>query len=656
MKKQVHIILCTYLLLISLPYCLLAQNTDSLERALLQMPNDTGRVMRTYDLYKQYYLADKPEKMLETVEKGLKLSQDIRFEKGIGLFLTCKASTFDLMGKSKEALPIFQEGLAILQQIGENGLAANCYINTGATYYSLGEFDKALEHFLQAYTLYKGLNDQKKLSKVLNNIGIIYRNQGNHARAEAIYKESLSIKQGLKDTLGMAASFQNLAAVLSTSDRETEMIEYLQKALDIYEKKGLLNDAAGCYVLLGQIYFNLNRFDESKKALIKAKAQYDRYPSPQNGSNVYRILGTLAQEEGNMVLAEQYLLTGVQLARKFNHLDKLSDLLNELSKVSQQLGKGSAAYEALREAYTIQDSITQQSRLELMAEMQTKFDVSQKDNELKINSLSLKQRTLERNWFVGGAAVLGLLALLIFLGLRQRIRSNKKMAAKDLALQQQQLLQLEQSSKLNTLQAMIQGQENERSRIAADLHDGLGGLLSSVKSHFNSLNYTDKTAPLFQKTNGLIDDACGEVRRISHNMMPRALSLSGLPDALDDLAQSLDKEGIQCSLELQGMEQPLALTTAVTVYRILQELTTNVVKHAEAQHLLIQLLRSEDVLTIIVEDDGKGFEQATALGKNGIGLRSITSRVSYLQGSITWDTVPGQGTSVMIAIPIEKPI
>ena len=203
---------------------------------------------------------------------------------------------------------------------------------------------------------------------------------------------------------------------------------------------------------------------------------------------------------------------------------------------------------------------------------------------------------------------------------------------------------------------MIQGQENERSRIAADLHDGLGGLLSSIKSHFNSLNHTDKTAPLFQKTNVLIDDACGEVRRISHNMIPRALSLSGLPDALDDLAQSLDKEGIQCTLELHDMEQPLALNTAVTVYRILQELTTNVVKHAEAQHLLIQLLRSEDVLTIIVEDDGKGFEQATALEKNGIGLRSITSRVSYLQGSITWDTVPGQGTSVMIAIPIEKPI
>lgn len=640
------------LLLFSLPYGLLAQNTDSLERVLAQMPNDTSRVMKTYILYQQYYVADRPQKMLETAEKGLQLSQDIQFEKGIGLFLTCKASTFDLMGKSKEAIPIFQEGLAILQRIGEKGLSANCLTNTGATYYALGELDKALEHFLQAYTLYKALYDQKRLSKVLNNIGIIYRNQGNHARAEAIYKESLSIKQGLKDTLGMAASFQNLAAVLSTSDRETEMIEYLQKALDIYENKGLLRDAAGCYVVLGQIYFNLNRFDDAKGALLKAKAQYDRNPGPQNGSNMYRILGTLAQADGNFVLAEQYMLTGVQIARKFNHLDKLSDLLNELSKISQQLGKGSAAYEALREAYTIRDSTTQQSRLELMAEMQIKFDVAQKDNELKINSLTLQQRTLERNWFIGGAAVLGLLSLLIFVGLRQRIRSNKKIAAKDLALQQQQTLQMEQRGKLNILQAMIQGQENERSRIAADLHDGLGGLLSSVKSHFNSLNHTDKTAPLFQKTNVLIDDACVEVRRISHNMMPRALSLSGLPDALEDLVQSLEKEGIQCTLELHGMEQPLAHTTSVTVYRILQELTTNVVKHAEAQHLLIQLLRSEDMLTIIVEDDGQGFEHATALEKNGIGLSSITSRVSFLKGNITWDAVPGQGTSVMISVPL----
>lgn len=629
-----------------------SQSIDSLQKVIASLPEDTNRVMAYRALWNVYYNQDKQPEMLEIAEKGLVLSRKLKFDKGTEQFLFYKATIFDIMGKSRESIPIFEEGMQIVQKLGEQKGVANYHLNIGAAYYGLGDLDKALQNFLSAYQIFKDLNLQKNLSKVLNNIGVIYRTQGKRDRAEEIYKESLAIKQELKDTLGMAASYQNLAAVLSTSDREVEMIDYLNKALAIYEKYDRASDAAGCYSLLGQIYFNFDRFEKAKEVTLKAAAYYDKKPSAAYSSNVYRILGTLAFLEKNYLQAEAYFLESAKWARQFGQQERLWDILNELSKTQLQLGKGAVAYSSLREAFDIRDSVVEKNKLALMEEMQTKFDVSQKDSELKINQLDLKQRTLERNWLIGGAALLGLLSLVIFFGLRLRIRANKKIAAQESELQKQQIVQLEQASKLTALSAMIEGQEKERSRIAADLHDGLGGLLSSVKSHFNALPKSPEQIDLFEKTNQIVDEACVEVRRISHNMMPRALALSGLPGALEDLAQDLDKQGIQCQLEMIGLEEKtLNSTQSVNIYRIIQELTNNVVKHAQADHLLLQLIHHDNTLTIIAEDNGKGFDIKKARTQKGLGLSSIESRVKFLQGTIEWDSVPGEGTVVIIRFP-----
>ncbi len=639
------------LLLLLLPIGAFPQSIDSLKNAVAALPEDTNRVMALYQLYYAYFDADQQPEMLETAEQGLALSEKLKFDRGLTRFIFCKATSFDIMGRSKEAIHLFEEGLPYAQKSEDQMMIARYHLNIGVAHYTLGDLDQALQSYFSAYKIFKAQNLQKNLSKVLNNIGVIYRRQGKRDRAEAIYRESLAIKEALRDTLGMASSYQNLAAVLSTSNRETEMIDYLYKALNIYEQLGRSADAAGCYSVLGQIYFNLDRLQESKEALLKAKAQYEKRPSAEYSPNVYRMLGSVSNAEGNHAQAEQYLQEARKWARQFDQKENLWDILNELSKTQHQLGKHQAAYLTLRESATLRDSLTEKKRLELMEEMQAKFEVAQKDSELKINQLDLKQRTLERNWLIAGAALLGLLALGIFFGLRGRIRANKKIAAQESALQQQQFVQLEQEAKLSALNAMIEGQEKERSRIAADLHDGLGGLLTSVKSHFNALPKFDEAAELQRKTNHLIDDACGEVRRISHNMMPRALALTGLPGALEDLAQDLARQGVHCQLEMIGLEaQTLDPARSVTVFRIVQELCNNVLKHAQADHLLLQLIARDGQLTIIAEDNGKGFDYPTASRQNGLGLSSIESRVKFLQGSIEWDSVPGEGTMVSIQL------
>ncbi|HLP94755.1 MAG TPA: tetratricopeptide repeat protein [Saprospiraceae bacterium] len=629
-----------------------AQSLDSLTKAIPLMPEDSHRVMALRALYRGFYAAGQDNQLLGVAEEGLALSRKIQFMRGVELFLFYKASALDIAGRGQEAIPVFDEGLALAQKIGKADLAADFHINLGTAHQQLGNSDKALHNYLAAYEYYKKSGQLNNLSKVLNNIGIIYRNQNKYDRAEAIYKESIQIKLQLKDSLGLAAGYQNLASLLSQTDRMEEAIATIRQSLSLYNQLNREEDVAGCYSSLGQIYFNFNRLPEARQALQKALDGFKGHKNVDYAATTYYLLGILAAREQNHPAAQRYLQTGLTLAREFGQKKRLIEILPELSKSESALGNYAAALAHLQEAYQLRDSVTEQNRLALMEEMQTKFDVVQKDNELKINQLELRDRTRERNALIAGAMLLGVMALAIFLGLQQRIRANKKIAEQESALQQQQILQLEQESRLNSLKAMIEGQEQERSRIAADLHDGLGGLLTSVKSHFNALPYPPEQE-IFGKTNRLIDEACGEVRRISHNMMPRALSVSGLSGALEDLCEDLTKQGLSCQLELLNLDNyPLAPTLELTLYRILQELSTNVIKHAQATHLLMQLIRDNQQLTVILEDDGCGFDVSKALLQKGLGLSSIQSRVQYLHGTIEWDSVPQQGTQVTIQVPI----
>jgi len=230
------------------------------------------------------------------------------------------------------------------------------------------------------------------------------------------------------------------------------------------------------------------------------------------------------------------------------------------------------------------------------------------------------------------------------------------MHLKEKELQLQKIKELEQNNKLLSLNSMLEGQEVERLRIAQDLHDGLGGLLTTVKAHFNTIEKeidNIKNINLYEKTNKLIDEACIEVRRIAHDMVPHSIKISGLRGALEDLKNSISTRGLECEIDIHGQKlDHLPAEKASMIYRIIQETTNNAVKHAKANKLFIQLLEHENNLHITVEDDGQGFDINNILSQKGMGLKSIDSRINYLSGKINYDSSPNHGTTVNIEIPI----
>jgi signal transduction histidine kinase len=202
------------------------------------------------------------------------------------------------------------------------------------------------------------------------------------------------------------------------------------------------------------------------------------------------------------------------------------------------------------------------------------------------------------------------------------------------------------------MRSVIEGQEIERERIAKDLHDSLGGLLSTIKLQFDNIGVQKNISDTkeFIKGRELLDSAVTEVRSISRNLQPSSLVNMGLVAAIKDLINRFETDGPP-EIEFQHYEVPQKMDKmiALSIYRIIQELLTNSLKHARAKEILIQLNADGDEMVIQYEDDGVGFDEKQN-SKMGMGLENIHSRVNYLHGSITFDTAQGHGVAVLIRL------
>jgi len=274
----------------------------------------------------------------------------------------------------------------------------------------------------------------------------------------------------------------------------------------------------------------------------------------------------------------------------------------------------------------------------------------QKDKE--IQNLSINQKSTLNYFLVSAIGALLLVGVLVYRNFHSRHLLNKQQDE----LQQQRIRELEKDKLLVAIDSMLKTQEEERSRMARDLHDGLGGMLSGVKLSLGAMKgniiLSEGNTRLFAKVLDQLDHSIREMRRVAHNMMPEALVKFGLQQAIQDYCDGLN-ESIQphFKIQLHGLENRLEAATEIIVYRVVQELLNNVVKHANATIVLVQVMRHENNLNITIEDNGKGFDVSNSF--KGDGLNNVRSRVGYLKGQLDIQSVPGEGTSVHIDFTIQ---
>jgi signal transduction histidine kinase len=218
---------------------------------------------------------------------------------------------------------------------------------------------------------------------------------------------------------------------------------------------------------------------------------------------------------------------------------------------------------------------------------------------------------------------------------------------------------MQREKQLSTLDAMLQGQEEERGRLARDLHDGLGGMLSGIQQTLFQMKgnqiLPETAATGLNQVIAHLDASISELRHIARNMMPEALVRFGLKDALQDYCDYVQETAdLTILFQSYGLEERLSQQTEVVLFRIVQELLNNVIKHAGATQAIVQVLRHENKLHLTVEDNGKGMDLAAVEKAPGVGWVNIRSRAGYLNGALDLHSLPGKGTSVSIECFLEN--
>lgn len=326
-----------------------------------------------------------------------------------------------------------------------------------------------------------------------------------------------------------------------------------------------------------------------------------------------------------------------------------------LYQIYEGLQKYDQAVKSLYAHYSIKDSLGTIAMNKNLDELNVQYQSAQKEKMIVEQDLALKQSNYQRNLLFGGLVMALWFGAFLGIYFWNRNRVAERLALQETRIKEQKIHQLEQEKSLLAMSSMIEGQETERKRIAQDLHDGLGGLLSNMKAQLHdierrvdALTGTD----LYGKARSMIDEASKEVRRIAYNMMPVALSRLGLKAAIEDLASRVTSHhDIAIDLQLLSLENRLEETIEVMLYRIVQELCNNVVKHADASTLMIQTTQIENDLILVVEDNGKGFDPSHTSTQNGVGMKSLSSRVKYLNGNL--DIASSEkGTCVTVQVPL----
>ncbi len=558
-----------------------------------------------------------------------------------------------LQGHFTEAIQIFK---ALTQHPGssENQLE---YIRAagriGTSFRELGTFDSSM-YYLQRYDKLVDKHLGETVIEAKLELGELYRMMGrlevsNEYKLEAIKRARLGGNRMDK----MMALYYYLDDN-SNNPGILQYQQYLDEYLELIGKRRI--DGTVDYSHSGTL---LMRFSGDEKLAI-LESDVESLDSAGRGRGYIILNQHLVNEyiaRKNYKDARRQALNGLESAKARNEVGFILDYHKLLSQIAEESGQYQSAYQHINSYYLLKDSLFTATTMANVDSLRIQFETAKKEQLLASQALQLQRRTHQRNLSLAGLALFIWFGAFAIFYLINRNRVNHKLALQDAEIQEQHIHQLEQEKQILAMNSMIEGQEAERMRIARDLHDGLGGLLGTVKAHFSVIQEEIEkieAIKMYKEVDRLIDTASAEVRRISHNMAPQALRFGGLYDALRDLSDQLKTSETNVNYEWSGPTNKLHETVEVMLYRIAQELTHNTIKYAKAKNLFIQINRYENQLNLIVEDDGVGFDVDKTYNQGGLGLRSVKSRIDFMNGTLDIASKPGEGTTVSILLDLSS--
>jgi signal transduction histidine kinase len=534
----------------------------------------------------------------------------------------------------------------------------------GVIYSYQGELEKSLRTYLRILNIYEHRRDDFMRATTMNSIGIIFKDMGNYDMAIQNYLEAYRIFEQEEAIIDMADCLHNLGNVHALKKEYQEALDYYQQSLALDES--LNNEWGVAYQLesIGTVYQEMGLYSQALSSQLRSLELREKLQQRKELASSLNKVGMTYASLGSFDQAVHYLNRSLEIANTADVKPWKRDAYLNLAQLHYEEEDYRTAYAYQVRYNEIKDSLLREEMVKQLNDLQVRYETEQKEQEIvslnrekELQEARLLQEQTVRNGLILGFLLVILIIAVLLYSYRQKVKAKEEIALKNEEINRRKITELEKNQKLLALDAMITGQDAERKRIAQDLHDGLGALLSTVQMHFSSIeNEIRKIQQLdiYQTANTLLDEACQEVRKISHNMMPGTLMKYGLKPAIQDLCDKVrSSDQLQVEFNTFGLEgTKMEEHVEITVYRLIQEALNNVVKHARATEVIVQMERDEDELHLTIEDNGEGFDVRTAMEKGGMGLRNLDSRIKYLNGRLEIQSEPGSGTSVLIHIPL----
>ncbi|MBN8820974.1 tetratricopeptide repeat-containing sensor histidine kinase [Spirosoma sp.] len=628
-------------------------NLVALRQKLATSQPDTNRVKLLNKLGDEYAYND-----IKTARRyyhdGYLLSQKLGFVRGIIRYYSSEGELLNLEGKYDQCMVLLRQGVALSRARKDPMREGIMYENMGNTFALMQRLDSATVYYFKSMPIFESFQDSVKLANVYNNLSSVFMQTDKPETALTYINKAIAISRAFEDGFYLS-HLVNKEAILWKLRRRTEANQTNQQIMTLARK---LNDTvAMADALQNECQHDLET-GHFQTILPHAQALQQLSPglqSPDRTAQAHYWLSVGYYYQNQFTPALSHLETALIEGRKSGNIQHLQAYYTHYARLllaDKRDPQRAAHYEQL--ADSLRDVSLNNSIVKTTRELATKYETEKK--EAALQQLSLENQNRKRLVSLLAFSIIVLVGALFFFGLwmqnRARIRKQEK------ALYEQTLRQLEHEKQLLASHAIVKGQEDERSRLAKDLHDGLGGILSSVKYSFQAMKQTfvlsEENALAFEKSMNLLDASLAELRRVSHNMMPETLVRLSLEDALRDYIQDLtENTGINVTYQTFGLDSvPLDNLYKTTIYRVVQELTTNIVRHANATEVLVQIMAKSQQINLTIEDNGQGFDPRRVNDNRSMGIQNVYHRITYLKGSIDLQTEPGKGCSYYIEIPL----
>lgn len=577
-------------------------NTDSLRAIINSGRPYEEKVNAAINLVKSFELKNfdsaiiEGDKALQMARKNTDSTSVAELKRTIGVANYFKGN-YDVAAKN------YYESIAILEGKKDKKRLAPVYNDLAKLYRKTKDLDRSIENYNKASAIYTELKDTSGISMILNESGVVYEYREDYKEAINRYTASMKLAEAAGDSLSVSYSLSNIAGVY------------------VIEKKYELAEAN----LLRALYIRQELKDSFAMAL------------------TFSDLGVAMNAKGDYPKAIKYLTLSNRVAERLKYPELQSNNYTELAAVAQKQGDFQKAFEFFTKRTALRDSLYDLEKTRQTKEMEAKYESAKKEQQIEAQKSRLRLQTF---LFIG---IGGLILLSVLFANSQYKRYRLK---KETQLQAEIMKQQEMAAK-----AVMEAEENERERIAKDLHDGVGQMMSAAKMNLSAFESeihltNDEQKKSLEKIIQLVDESCKEVRTVSHIMMPNALLKNNLSVAINDFVNKLSQKNLRVQVSTEGLDERLDSTIETVLYRVIQECVHNAIKHAGATTLDISLIRDRDGISGTIEDNGKGFDIADKDKYEGIGLKNIITRIGYLKGTVDFDSAPGRGTLIALHVPV----